>query len=98
MTSFKPGLLTEAESLAFRTKLAQMNQWQLRVLASLLWLEKCNHDTSDLAGLPGLLDFLTPELDDDLDDDDLDDDDLDDDDLDDDDLDDDDLDDDDLDD
>ncbi len=85
MTSFKPGLLTEAESLAFRTKLTQMNQWHLRVLASLLWLEKGNHDTSDLAGLPGLLDFLTPELDDDLDDDDLDDflDDFDDDDFDD---------------
>jgi len=69
--SMKPGLLSEAESLAFRTNLAQMDQWDLRVLASLLWLKKFDHDSSDLAGLPALLDSLTPELesDDALDDD-----------------------------
>ena len=55
-----PGVLGDQDSRHFRQRLAQLTDWQLRVLASLLWLEKNDHDTSDLAGLPALLDSLTP--------------------------------------
>ena len=60
--SLKPGLLTGAETLWFRHRLANLGDYDLRVLASLLWLEKHDHDTTDLAGLPALLDFLTPKV------------------------------------
>ena len=68
-----PGLLSESEALSFRQRLAQLNEWDLRVLASFLWMAKYDHDTSDLAGLPALLESLTPtalESADDLEDDD----------------------------
>jgi len=58
--SMTPALISEAEATSFRERLAQMNDWDLRVLASLLWMEKNDHDTSDLSGLPALLDYLTP--------------------------------------
>ena len=32
----------------------------LRVLASLLWMQKHEYDSNNLAGLPALLDLLTP--------------------------------------
>lgn len=60
--SLKPGLLNGAETLWFRHRLANLGDYDLRVLASLLWLEKHDHDTTDLAGLPALLDFLTPKV------------------------------------
>jgi hypothetical protein len=58
--AMSPGLLSKADAHSFRLRLNQMNEWDLRVLASLLWMQKHDHDTSDLAGLPALLDFLTP--------------------------------------
>jgi hypothetical protein len=68
------GLLTKSDANSFRQRLSQMNEWDLRVLASLLWLQKHDHDTSDLAGQPALLDFLTPPEIEDADDQDSDDD------------------------
>lgn len=67
--AMSPGLLSKAEAESFRLRLAQMNEWDLRVLASLLWMQKHEFDTSDLAGLPTLLDFLTPSHIEDADDD-----------------------------
>jgi len=55
-----PGLLSDVEAESFRQRLTSLNEWDLRVLASFLWLEKYDHDTSDLAGLPAVLDSLAP--------------------------------------
>lgn len=55
-----PGLLSEEETKIFRHRLANLTEWELRVLGSFLWLEKHDHDTSDLKGLPALLDSLAP--------------------------------------
>lgn len=55
-----PGLLSDEEAKVFRHRLANLDEWELRVLGSFLWLEKYDHDTSDLAGLPTLLDSLAP--------------------------------------
>lgn len=71
--SMSPGLLSKEEAESFRLRLAQLNEWDLRVLASLLWMQKHDYGTSDLAGLPALLDSLTPSnIEDDDDDEDYD--------------------------
>lgn len=55
--SLKPGLLSGAETLWFRHRLANLGDYDLRVLASLLWLEKHDHDTLTLLGYQPYLTF-----------------------------------------
>jgi hypothetical protein len=61
--SLQPVKMTMKQVEEFKQRLAAMTDWEIRVLASLLDLEKQDHDTSDLAGLPALLDTLLPSKD-----------------------------------
>lgn len=59
--SLKPGILTEEQADLLRDRLSSLSEWDLRVLASWLWLENYDHDTSDFAGLAALQAYLAPE-------------------------------------
>src|ERR1043165_8015332 len=52
-----PAILPEMEALKLREQLARLTDWELRVLASMLFLTKVNEDMSDLAGSPARSDM-----------------------------------------